>query len=133
MPRVAVTGRAYQIRGELLHAGAGIPLTKPAAEPIRARSLGEIRKHPELLIAPDVVVPGLAWKERISLMAATEGLGKSTLFAEAANAVATGTPFLDALRTVQGRVLWVLSEEHLVDVNRRALALDPERVGGEDI
>lgn len=95
----------------------------------RARSLAEIRQHPELLIPPEVVVPGLAWKGRITLVAAREGLGKSTLFAEAANAVTTGQSFLGSQPTVNGSVLWVLSEEHLADVNARALALDPTKQG----
>jgi len=70
---------------------------------------------------PPFVVPGLAWRGRLTLVSATEGLGKSTLFAEAAASVTQGRAFLgNGLLSPRGRVLWVLVEEHTDDLLIRA-------------
>lgn len=92
------------------------------------RSVADIIKN-GLPVPPAEVAHGLAWAERITLIAAREGLGKSTLFGEAATAVSAGRPFLGKFPTVQGPVLWVLSEEAEGEMILRALDFDPERKG----
>lgn len=100
-----------------------------------AVSLATIMKDPNALNAPPAVIPNLAWAGRMTLVAAREGIGKSTLFAAAAAAVTTGGPWLgvagqEALRCAQGAVLWCLVEEHVGDLGRRAIAMrtDPDRL-----
>jgi len=78
---------------------------------------------------PPVVVPGLAWAGRVTLVAAREGIGKSTLFAEAAAAVTQGRPFLGQGATPAGGVLWVLVEEHETDLILRAIRFDAAKAG----
>lgn len=112
-------------------------------------SVGELLKNPDLLKPPEPVVPGLAWKGRITLVAAAEGLGKSTLFAAAAAAVTLGSRFLmdpecerkqHPMKTcacfepcAQGAVVWVLVEEHANDFVIRAVTYDPERKGVDQL
>lgn len=83
-------------------------------------TIGELVKN-GLPKPPPAIVEGLAWRGRITLLAAREGLGKSTLFAEAAAAVTQGRPFLGAgASNPPAPVLWVLVEEHLDDLVIRA-------------
>jgi len=89
----------------------------------RSRSLAEILKDPRATQPPAAVVPGLAWAGRITLVAAREGVGKSTLFSAAAAAVTTGAAFLGD-PCARGSVLWVLVEEHLNDLVIRALRFE---------
>jgi len=100
--------------------------THTGDQPIR--TVAEIIKN-GMPVPPASVVEGLAWAERITLMAAREGLGKSTLFGEAAAAVSAGRPFLDKFPTVQGSVLWILSEEAEGEMILRALDFDIPRAG----
>ncbi len=86
----------------------------------RSRSLAELLANPEATQPPAVVVPGLAWAGRITLVAAREGVGKSTLFAAVAAAVTIGGTFLGE-RCTQGSVLWALVEEHVSDLALRAV------------
>lgn len=133
MTAKSIAGRPTGLANIVRVAGIQAQLQTPAADrPTTAsvvRSLADIREHPELLVPPPVVVPGVAWKGRKTLVASREGLGKSTLFAEAANAVTTGQPFLGRELTVRGTVLWVLSEEHVGDLHSRALRFDPAKSG----
>jgi bifunctional DNA primase/polymerase-like protein/AAA domain-containing protein/primase-like protein len=86
----------------------------------RSRSLAEILTDPEASKPPAPVVPGVAWSGRLTLVAAGEGVGKSTLLAAVAAAVTTGGEFLGE-GCARGTVLWVLVEEHLTDLVRRAV------------
>jgi hypothetical protein len=86
----------------------------------RSRTLREIVAHPENVTPPEPVVPGLAWRGRITLVSAREGVGKSTLFAAAAAAVTTGGTFLGG-PCLTGPVVWVLIEEALPDLALRAI------------
>src|SRR5687767_5216631 len=43
------------------------------------RSLGELREHPELLLPPEAAIPYLAYNQRVTMLAATEKTGKTTL------------------------------------------------------
>lgn len=92
------------------------------------RSVADIIKN-GLPIPPAEVAHGIAWLGRITLMAAREGLGKSTLFGEAAAAVSAGRMFLGKFPTVQGPVLWVLSEEAESEMVQRAIEYDAAHAG----
>jgi AAA domain-containing protein/bifunctional DNA primase/polymerase-like protein len=96
------------------------------AEPVKVWSLREALANPPA--PPTPVVPLLAWARRITLVAALDGLGKSTLFRAAAAAVTTGSLFLNRL-AARGTVLWVLAEEpqdHLITEAVR-FGADPDR------
>src|SRR6266851_2237255 len=80
-----------------------------AARLPRSRSLAQLLLDPEATKPPPVVVPGLAWKGRLTLVAAREGTGKSTLLSAVAAAVTTGGEFLGE-RCAKGMVLWALVE-----------------------
>jgi len=92
----------------------------PSEHLTRCRSLADVLKNPESQQPPRAVVPGLAWAGRSTLVAAREGVGKSTLLQKVAAAVTTGGTFLGE-RCTQGTVVWVLVEEHLSDLTIRAL------------
>ena len=93
------------------------------------RTLAEILTDPDALSPPRPVVPRLAWESRVTLLAAREKDGKSTLLTAAAAAVTRGAPFLDGTASI-GTVLWVGVEEHPHDLAQRAVAFgaDPERL-----
>lgn len=99
-----------------------------ALEPPRTWTLEELMVAPERLQTPAATIPRLVWPERVTLLAAREKLGKSTLAAAGAAAASDGAPFLGG-RCVRSTVLWVCLEEHPADLVRRQLALrtDPER------
>lgn len=67
---------------------------------------------------PVMVIPRLAWEGRITLFAAREKAGKSTLLGAAAAAVTRGGEFLNG-ECLQGRVVWVGPEEHESDLQAR--------------
>lgn len=80
--------------------------------------LRDLLEKPELLRPPPVVVPRLAWEGRVTLLAAPEKAGKSTLLGQACAALAEGAEFLgDPVE--QGTVLWYALDEPLSDVVRR--------------
>ncbi len=85
------------------------------------RTLREYQEHPELLQPPEVVVPNLAWRGRVTLLAAREKAGKSTY-------AAFGAALLS--QTSEGGVLWVNLEEAPYDVVSRfgELEADPDHV-----
>jgi hypothetical protein len=83
-----------------------------------SRPLTAILDNPAALEPPVVVVPRLVWRGRVTLLAAREKAGKSTLATAAAAAVSQGAAWLgDA--TTQGPVLWVALEEHVSDLAAR--------------
>ena len=100
----------------------------PAAghEPL-VRTLRQLREDPAALVPPAVVVPRLAWLERVTLMAAREKLGgKSTLATAGAAAVTRGGDFLGE-PCAAGDVLWITADqEHASDIVQRA-----ERFGAD--
>lgn len=89
----------------------------PGAEGPSVRSLADVLDDPEALAPPEVVVPRFAWRERVTLFAAREKLGKSTTARAGTAAVTTGRPFLGS-PPATGRVLYVGLEEHVADVAR---------------
>ena len=88
--------------------------------------LGELLAHPAALKAPDVVIPRLAWRERVTLLSAREKVGKSTIMAHGAAKVSCGLPFLGTA-TAPAVVLWVYYEGHHADVARTLADAGAER------
>jgi hypothetical protein len=82
--------------------------------------LSELFQHPELLEPPPVIVPRLAWQGRVTMLAAREKVGKSTLLGQAVAALANapsefmGEPIAGPMRS-----LWVGIDEPLGDIVRR--------------
>ena len=90
----------------------------PGDDSLVVHSLEEILKNPDALAPPAVVVPRLAWAGRVTLFAAREKDGKSTLAGAAAAVVSSGGLWLGDV-TERGSVVWVGLEEHQSDVARR--------------
>lgn len=76
----------------------------PADEPHRWFTLEELARRPELLAPPEAVVPRLAWEGRLTLLAAREKTGKSTLVRSAIAAKVTGRDFLGEPQSFLPRV-----------------------------
>lgn len=91
--------------------------------------LSEILEDPEILKPPKAIVPKIVWEKRITLLAAREKGGKSTLAGAAAAAISAGRPFLGE-DTVPGNVLVVALEEHPQEFVQRFVRFgaDPERI-----
>ncbi|MGH7563735.1 MAG: DnaB-like helicase N-terminal domain-containing protein [Gemmatimonadota bacterium] len=83
-----------------------------------APTLAELLMNPSLTEPPKPVVPKLAYEGRVSMLAAREKDGKSTLAGAAAAAVSSGSSFLGETVTA-GLVLNVSLDEHLGDTVRR--------------
>jgi hypothetical protein len=84
---------------------AGRPATFTEKAAGLVRRLADILASPNALRPPEPVVPRIAWAGRVTLLAAREKLGKTTLAAAAAAAVSTGSPWLNE-RVTPGDVLW---------------------------
>lgn len=97
-------------------------------ERARIRSLVEILRSCEGE-APMVVAPRLAWRGRVTLLAAREKSGKSTLAQAGAAAVSTGGKFLGE-SAVEGDVLYLALDESAGDAARRMVRFG---VNGERI
>jgi putative DNA primase/helicase len=82
-------------------------------------TLREWLAHPELLLPPPALVPRIAYAGRITLLAAREKIGKSTILAQMGVALTAGKPFLfgEALPLIP--VLWYCLDEALADCIRR--------------
>jgi hypothetical protein len=93
------------------------------------RSMAEALLDPDSTADAQVVARGLAWAGRVTLLAAREGLGKSTLVGAAAACVTAGRDFLGA-PTIQGHVVVLDLEEADADLLRRLVVhrADAERV-----
>lgn len=87
------------------------------------RTLEALRSQPSLLVQPRAALPSLAWAGRLSVLAAREKEGKSTLASSGASAVASGRTFLGQA-TIEGLVVWVALEEHPADVVQRFTRFD---------
>jgi len=64
---------------------------------------------------PAPIIPRLAWAGRVTLLASSEGWGKSTFARAGAAAVTTGQAFLDGAAMPPGDVLWARLEESEYD------------------
>jgi len=89
------------------------------------RSLAEILENPAALDPPQPVAPRLAWRGRVTLLAAREKDGKSTLASAAAAAVTRGAVFLEG-PAIRGDVLYLALEEHESDVASRLCHFDAD-------
>ena len=98
-----------------------------AAAPIRARTLREIMQNPDARKPPQPVVPRLAWRGRLTVYAAPDKAGKSTLVAAGVAAMTRGDRFLGE-PTARGTCLWAMLEEHVNDFAIRATGFgtDPD-------
>lgn len=103
---------------ELVELAATVGGGRPMLAGTCFKTLGELLADPSLLEMPEAVVPGLAWAGRLTMVAAREKAGKSTLVAWAAAAVSRGRDWLGD-RTTAAPVLWVGMEEALGDAVRR--------------
>lgn len=83
-------------------------------------TLAELMDNPELLQAPKSLVARLVWPKRVTMLAAREKAGKSTLAGAAAAALSAGTPFLGE-ETPSGNVLIVALEEHPQELVQRLI------------
>jgi hypothetical protein len=104
---------------------------EPEPDPDRERTawtLAELLADPAAYELPAPAIPRLAWPGRVTLLAAPEKLGKSTLTTAAAAAMSRGELWLGSATTA-GSVLWA-TEEHVMDVARRMhdFGADPEAV-----
>ena len=101
----------------------------PTATAGGIRSLADYLREPDALRPPAAVIPRLAWAERVTLFASSEGWGKSTLARAGAAAVTTGQPFLDGEPSPPGVVLWPRLEESEADtmIGAHRFGADPER------
>lgn len=91
-------------------------------------SLARLRDNPDLLREPEPVIPRLAWAGRVTLLAAREKAGKSTLVAAGVAAMSRGADFLNE-HTTSGRALWLSADmESPYDIDRRFLTFgaDPD-------
>jgi hypothetical protein len=105
--------------GELVGAALGsapVPPGPPA--PPLVRSLAAILADPRALEPPVAVVPRLAWRGRVTLLAAREKAGKSTMAGAAGAAVSRGASWLGE-PTTAGPVLLIALEEHVSDAAAR--------------
>src|SRR6185503_16998749 len=93
-------------------------------------SLRFVMDNPELMEKPTALVPLIAWRGRVTLLAGREKqAGKSTLLAAAAKAVAQAKQFLGADTCERpAPVLWISAdEEHTADVATRFLPIGASR------
>jgi hypothetical protein len=96
----------------------------PADRPTFLR-LDEALRHPEFLQPPECLVPHLAWRGRLVILAGPDKAGKSTLAAHAVTALTKGAPFLGkATHEGGGKCVWVGLEEHFGDAIRRLETLE---------
>jgi len=81
-------------------------------------TMGDCRARPELLRPPPAVVERFAYAGCVTLYAAAEKTGKSTLSSQVAAAVSSGSEFLGE-HPPRGQVLWLALDEPLGFLVRR--------------
>lgn len=89
-----------------------------APPPVTGRWIQDLLRDPSLLEPPPVILPRLAWQGRLTMLAAPEKSGKSTLVGQGAAAMVNGQFFLDAVPPA-GKVLWLCLDEPEGDLVRR--------------
>lgn len=91
-------------------------------------TLADILADPEALKPPPEIVPRVACRQRVSMLAGREKDGKTTFLMAAAAAVTTGGDFLGE-PCPQGIVLVVALDEHIHDTAQKLVrfAADPDR------
>ena len=89
------------------------------------RTLAQILADPKILEPPKEVARRLAWRGRVTLLAAREKDGKSTLAGAAAAAVTRGATFLDGV-ALRGVVVIAGLEEHPSEIATRLVGFDAD-------
>ena len=92
-----------RVQARLVEVGATVTGPQPV------RTVAELMADPEAMRAPQTVIPRLAWRGRVSQMAAAPKAGKSTLAAAGVAAMTQGRRFLDG-PTTTGEVLWISAD-----------------------
>ncbi len=107
----AVIDGAYQHRppAELVQQLTALPPDVVGPADLHLYSAADLLEQPDLLKPPEPIVPRLAYRGRVSMLAAREKLGKSTLLTAGAAAVTWGGAFLGEA-TTPGVVLWVTAD-----------------------
>jgi hypothetical protein len=120
----------YRSAYQLVH-GVAPEEPREADEPPTYATLADLLARPEILKPPECVVPRLAYRGRLVLLAGPDKSGKSTLLSHATAALSRMAPFLGgAVGARSGRVVWMGLEEAVGDAVRRLadLEADPTRV-----
>jgi len=113
---IAATEREYRKRQAEV-TGPGVTDQEPCT--VRARTLRDVWADPDARKAPEAVIPRLAWRGRLTVYAAPDKGGKSTVVAAGVAAMTRGDNFLGE-PTVKGSCLWAMLEEHIADWAIRA-------------
>lgn len=80
----------------------------------------DLLQRPELLLPPPIIIPRLAWEGRVTLLAAREKVGKSTLMGQAVASLSYAPrTFLDDDIETPGMTLWLALDEPVGDLVRR--------------
>src|SRR5437016_196918 len=95
--------------------GAGVLGEAEETQTDSVRSLADFQRDPDAMRPPAPIIPRLAWAGRVTLLASSEGWGKSTFARAGAAAVTTGQAFLDGAAMPPGDVLWARLEESEYD------------------
>lgn len=100
----------------------------PTGPPPFAR-LRDLLDDPEMLQAPEEVLPRLAWRGRATLLVGPDKAGKSTLATHGVAALTQGLPWLGA-RPEKGTAIIAAPDEAVGDTVRRLVeaGADPDRV-----
>jgi hypothetical protein len=101
------------------------PAPAPAVAPPRFHWLAELLTDPAALRPPEAVAERFAWRGRVTMLAAREKAGKTTLAAYVAARVSAGQPVLADVTgapPTPRRVLWVILEGHPGDLYRALVA-----------
>jgi hypothetical protein len=125
LPVAAPSGSGEVAASDLVTTGPGLISTVRSPY----RTLAEILADPTILEPPETIVPRLAWRGRVTLLAAREKDGKSTVAGAAAAAVTRGVTFLDGV-ALRGVVVLAGLEEHPGEIARRLVDFnaDPNMV-----
>ena len=98
---------------------------RATTQPEPLRTLNDWLADPASLVPPKMIVPYLALGGRVTLLAAREKAGKSTLLGQAVAAFTLGGEFLGE-QCGPGRVLWYAIDEAASDAVRRLSACNAE-------
>jgi hypothetical protein len=103
----------------------GADVEEQEEAPVPERTMRQLLDDPNLVGGREAVVPHLVWRGRVTLMAAREKVGKSTLASAGCATVSRGLQFLRE-ESAKGCVVWVALEEHLSDLVERLEDFDAD-------
>ena len=95
-----------------------------------ARTLGQWLEDPDILKPPEIILPHVAVRGRVSLLSGREKIGKSTLVGGIVAVASNGAPVFGVPLTKPVTTLWYALDEPLSDTVRRfdRLRADPDRI-----